>query len=110
MRYPRHFRGLGAGSLHDRAERSRSAHAATACSTRGEAGLDGVDDAHRDVILDRKDVLGLAVEALRPELEAAFDVGQLGGGDDGVNRVFLYWRYPQPEYRNTRPTPDPRPR
>ena len=53
---------------------------------RREVGLDGHDDARGDFVLDREDVLGLAVESFRPELKAARGVGQLGGHSQPITR------------------------
>ena len=47
--------------------------------SRSEASLHRVDDSRRDLVLDGEDVRGVAIESLRPEVEAARDIGQLGG-------------------------------
>lgn len=54
--------------------------------TRGQPGLDGFDDARGDLVLNRKNVRGFAVIALRPELVAARHVGQLRGDPNPAAR------------------------
>jgi hypothetical protein len=46
--------------------------------SRSEPGLHGLDDARGDLVQDGEDVDDLPVEALRPELVAARDIGELG--------------------------------
>ncbi len=48
-------------------------------NSRSEPGLDCVDNARGDLVLNGEDVGRLPVEALGPELVAARDVGQLRG-------------------------------
>src|SRR5664280_3143594 len=54
--------------------------------SRREPGLHRRDDPGGDLVLNREDVFGVPVEALRPELEAARDVGQLRGDAEPIAR------------------------
>ena len=71
--------GAGPSDSCGRPRGSRAAAGREPRAPRGEPGLDGLDDARGDLVLDGEDVRGLPVEALRPELVAARDVGQLRG-------------------------------
>ena len=44
---------------------------------RGQHDLEGVDDARRDLILNREHILHLAVVSLRPHLKARCDIDEL---------------------------------
>jgi hypothetical protein len=48
--------------------------------------VQGVDDTLGDLVLDGKDILELAVEAIRPEAVPVRDVDQLGGDAELVGR------------------------
>ena len=47
--------------------------------SRGETGLHGLDDSGGDLVLHSEHVRRVAIEALRPELIAAHDIGELRG-------------------------------
>lgn len=63
-------------STHSASADSPWSPAADGALARRESRPDGGDDAGGDLVLDR---FGAPVETLRPELEAARDVGQLSG-------------------------------